>query len=107
MLSTKARTLRRTQTEPERRLWSLLRNRQMGGHKFRRQYPFDCYILDFACIERKLAVEADGGQHDGAVDRARDTLLEAHGWRVLRFSNADILNHQDAVAEAILMSLSS
>ncbi|MGA8221784.1 MAG: DUF559 domain-containing protein, partial [Candidatus Acidiferrales bacterium] len=58
-----ARNMRQTQTDAERKLWSILRDRRLGGFKFRRQHPVDRYILDFYCAERRLAVEADGGQH--------------------------------------------
>jgi very-short-patch-repair endonuclease len=103
MLSSNARQLRRILTEAERRLWSILRNRQLGGHKFRRQVPFDRYVLDFACMGCKLAVEADGGQHaQSPRDNTRTALLQAHGWRVLRFWNNDILRNTEGVAEAIL-----
>ncbi|MCR6629963.1 MAG: DUF559 domain-containing protein [Magnetospirillum sp.] len=103
MFSSKARHLRRSQTEAEKRLWSVLRNRGLGA-KFRRQYPVDHYILDFACIEARLAVEADGGQH--MDDSVRDAVLATQGWRVLRFRNEDILHHLDGVCEAIVVSLS-
>lgn len=105
MPSIKARQLRRTMTTAEQRLWSILRNRQLGGHKFRRQFPFDCYVLDFACLEQKLAVEADGGQH--VDDHARDAVLAANGWRVLRFWNQDILANLPGVAETILGAMNS
>jgi very-short-patch-repair endonuclease len=77
--------LRLTSTDAERKLWSVLRARQLQGYKFRRQYPFGPFILDFACIEHRLAVEADGSQHADmrapyGVDResrmAGDPLLE-------------------------------
>jgi very-short-patch-repair endonuclease len=57
------RTLRRNMTEAEKKLWRMLRGKQMAGLKFRRQHPFEKYILDFVCLEKKLVVEADGGQH--------------------------------------------
>jgi very-short-patch-repair endonuclease len=71
-----ARGLRREATDAERRLWSLLRNRQLGGFKFRRQVPIGPYIADFICFDRRLIIEADGGQHaDSAYDEARDAWL--------------------------------
>lgn len=91
-------------TEAEKRLWGGLRARQLGGHKFRRQHPFERYILDFACVERLVAVEADGGQH-GARDDTRDAVLTRHGWRVLRFWNNDILENLDGVLLTILAAL--
>ncbi|MBI4990534.1 DUF559 domain-containing protein [Candidatus Gottesmanbacteria bacterium] len=58
-----ARNLRRRQTDAERLLWWRLRNRQLAGFKFRRQFPIADYIVDFYCDEKKLAIEVDGGQH--------------------------------------------
>lgn len=59
----KARLLRRNQTEAEKVLWHRLRNRALNGYKFRRQVPIDSYIADFVCMETRLIVEVDGGQH--------------------------------------------
>src|SRR5690606_7716544 len=75
------RTLRRNSTDCERELWRYLRSRQLDGAKFRRQHPFGDYILDFACLERKIVVELDGGQHAGATkyDDWRTRHLEQAG----------------------------
>ncbi len=62
-IKTYSRTLRREMTDAEQHLWRHFRMHQMAGFKFRRQHPVDKYILDFACIELKLAIEIDGGQH--------------------------------------------
>ena len=87
-------------------LWRCLRGEQLGGWKFRRQHPIPPYIADFACIEAKLVVEVDGGQHaDSAYDAARDEHLRLHGWRVLRFWNNDVLSNPEGVAEGILNTL--
>ncbi len=59
----KCRRLRKEQTDAERKLWSILRNRQLSGVKFRRQFPIGRYMLDFYSPEHKLGIEADGGQH--------------------------------------------
>ena len=103
----RARTLRRDQTDVERKLWSMLRGRQLGGFKFRRQVPIDRYFADFACVEAKLIVELDGGQHADQVayDAERTAMLEAWGWRVVRFWNDDVLVNADGVAETILNAL--
>ncbi|CAA6603649.1 conserved hypothetical protein [Rhodospirillaceae bacterium LM-1] len=102
----KARSLRQAMTDAERRLWSILRGRNLGGFKFRRQHPCGSYVLDFACIERMLAVEADGGQHaDSEADLRRTKWLESQGWRVMRFWNNDILANTDGVAAVILQEL--
>jgi primosomal protein N' (replication factor Y) len=103
-----ARVLRKTMTDAERRLWSILRGRRLAGCKFRRQHPVNPYILDFACVECRLAVEADGGQHAGnEADRRRVALLRARGWRVLRLWNNDILANTDGVVGIILRTLES
>jgi very-short-patch-repair endonuclease len=75
----RARPLRRDQTDAERKLWRLISNRQLGGFKFRRQYPIDRYFVDFACREASLIVEIDGGQHAINVDYdAERTEVLAH-----------------------------
>ena len=103
-----ARRLRRDATDAERRLWYFLRNRQLDGHRFRRQVPLGPYIADFACIESRLVVELDGGQHveAAAVDRLRTLRFERAGFRVLRFWNHDVLQRTAAVLEAIRHALS-
>ena len=103
MTNDRARQLRRTMTDAERRLWFLLRSRQLAGFKFRRQHPFGPFILDFACIEHRLVIEADGRQHvDNAYDQRRTAWLESRGWKVIRFWNNDILTNPEAVAIGIL-----
>jgi very-short-patch-repair endonuclease len=104
MQTDRARQLRRDMTDAERLLWLLLRNRRLADCKFRRQHPIGPYIADFARVQRRLIVEADGGQH-GALraeaDAHRTEWLQAQGWRVLRFWNDDVLRRQDAVVDAI------
>jgi len=90
----KRRRLRNDMTEPEIVLWSRIKNKQIDGHKFRRQYSVGPYILDFYCPEKKLAIEVDGGGHyteEGmAYDRVRSSEIEQLGIRFLRFTNVDI-----------------
>ena len=102
-----ARQLRRDATDAERVLWDLLRNRQLDGHKFRRQTPIGPYFVDFVCIERRLVIELDGSQHhhQAQYDQDRTQALNAEGFRVKRFWNAEILTNLDAVADEILMEL--
>ena len=102
-----ARHLRRSMTDAERELWHHLRNRAFMGHKFRRQHPVGPYFLDFACVEQRLAVELDGAGHmmDQAYDRARDDWLRAHGWRVLRFTNDQLVFGVRLVLETIASAL--
>jgi len=99
-----ARHLRKTQTDAERRLWQLLRNRSLGGCKFRRQHPVGSYICDFVCIDRQLVIEVDGGQHAERIenDKERTSYLESKGYTVMRFWNHEMLTETDAVLEKIL-----
>jgi very-short-patch-repair endonuclease len=102
----RARRLRVMMTDAERRLWSALRSRRLQGFKFRRQHPLGNYILDFACIEHRLVIEADGGQHaDNKADAHRTAWLESQGWRVIRFWNNDILANTEGVLDTILRFL--
>jgi very-short-patch-repair endonuclease len=100
-----AQQLRATTTDAERRVWNRLRNRQLHGLKFRRQHPVMGYILDFACIEIMLAIELDGGQHNAPEklesDARRTSILEKHGWKVLRFWNNEVMENIDGVFVAI------
>jgi adenine-specific DNA-methyltransferase len=99
--------LRKSMTDAERRLWQALRLRQMAGYKFHRQCPLGPFIADFACIEAKLVVEVDGGQHAEHVvnDQARSAWLETNGFVVLRFWNDDVLLRMDDVLESIFSTL--
>jgi primosomal protein N' (replication factor Y) len=101
----RARHLRGSATEAERRLWDLLPDRRLAGRKFRRQHPIPPWTADFACVEAHLVVEADGGQHGDERDLARDQALAAQGWRVLRFWNSQILEEPDSVATVISEAL--
>ncbi|MBC8036827.1 MAG: DUF559 domain-containing protein [Rhizobiales bacterium] len=98
-----AKVLRRNQTNAEAKLWSRLRNRQLASRKFRRQFPIGGYIADFVCIEAKLVVELDGGQHADAAayDTQRTSEFEAGGFFVLRFWNGDVLKDVEAVVATI------
>ena len=99
----RARALRHGQTDAETRLWSKLRSRQIGGHKFRRQHPLGPYFSDFACLEIGLVVELDGGQHVGsAYDLKRSEAMQVLGFQTLRFWNNDVLLQTEAVLEKIL-----
>jgi very-short-patch-repair endonuclease len=101
----RSRSLRRNQTDAERKLWSILRNRQLSGVKFRRQFPIGRYILDLYSSEHKLAIEADGGQHYEDERRGRDDLrakeLSNLGVQILRFGDRDILNNLEGVYDVI------
>ncbi|MGJ7571787.1 endonuclease domain-containing protein [Variovorax sp. RB2P76] len=103
----RARSLRETPTDAESLLWSHLRDRRLGNYKFRRQRPIGPYFADFACLDEKLVVELDGGQHVEAADydENRTRFMEAQGYRVLRFWNNEVLTQTDAVRERILQAL--
>ena len=101
----RCRTLRENQTDAERKLWSILRNRQLDGVKFRRQFPVGKYILDFYAPEHKLGIEADGGQHYEDKGKKRDEFrtgeLIGQGIKIIRFSDLDILNNIEGVYDMI------
>jgi len=103
----RARSLRSTPTDAEALIWHHLCDRRMANQKFRRQRPIGPYFADFACLEAKLIVELDGGQHTEAVayDENRTRFIEAYGYRVLRFWNQEVLTQIDAVRERILQAL--
>jgi very-short-patch-repair endonuclease len=103
----RARELRVEATDVERKLWSVLRGRQLDGAKFRRQYPIDRYFADFACVEAKLIVELDGGQHaeQADYDAQRAEALQLQGWKVIRFWNNEVIENLDGVADTILYEL--
>lgn len=95
-----ARRLRRDATEAEKRLWQVLRGRQLLGFKFRRQSPVAGFIADFLCEELRIIVEADGGQHaDSAKDKDRTLRLQAAGYQVIRYWNNDIIGNMEGVLE--------
>ncbi|PNA03418.1 MULTISPECIES: endonuclease domain-containing protein [unclassified Pseudomonas] len=101
-----ARHLRTSQTDCEQLLWQKLRARQVAGLKFRRQVPVPPFVLDFYCVELKLAVELDGGQHfeeTGEIhDRRRTVYLQRLGIEVVRFSNLEVIRQMGDVLEQIV-----
>lgn len=94
-------------TEAEALLWTRLRRRQLCGARFRRQQPIGVFIADFACMERKLIIELDGGGHGTLHDIERDAWLKSRGYEVLRFWNKDVFGNLDGVLEAIASALQS
>ncbi len=109
MPNEKARDLRKRQTEAEKLLWSRVRNRQLGGLKFRRQHPVSPYILDFYNEEYKIAIELDGNPHghDNQIkkDKTRTAYLEKQDIRVIRFWNNEIFENLEGVLETILRDI--
>ena len=102
-----ARELRKEMPDAEARLWYHLRAHRFHGYKFRRQVVIEPYIVDFVCVDAKLIVEADGGQHveRKAADDERTPCLERLGYVVLRFWNDEILNDTETVLARIYAAL--
>ena len=103
-----ARQMRATPTEAERKLWWHLRHRlPTPGTHFRRQVRISRYIVDFACHAKRLVVEVDGGQHGmrTVADEERTKVLEANGYRVLRYWNNDVLTNINGVLEDIFRAI--
>jgi very-short-patch-repair endonuclease len=102
----RARELRQPQTPAERRLWECLRDSRLAGYKFRRQHPIDRFIVDFYCAASRLIVEVDGESHvaQEEYDAARTEWLEAHGYRVIRFTNLEVHQQLEGVVTTILQA---
>ncbi len=103
----RARALRSKMTDAERILWQGLRGKQVNGYRFRRQHPIEPFFADFACIEHKLVVELDGGQHQEQLeyDQQRTAFLASQGWRVLRYWNNDVFQNLEGVLSNIAAAL--
>ena len=99
--------LRTNATDTEQKIWYFLRNRQFEQFKFRRQHPIGVYIVDFVCLEQKLIVELDGGQHAEKTpyDTRRTKTLREKGFRILQFWNHDVLQNTDGVLDTIFAEL--
>jgi len=101
-----ARELRQVETETEKILWESLRGKRLNGLKFRRQHPYEHYVLDFFCVEHQLAVELDGSVHDVldqvAYDEERTRFLNEHGLRVIRFRNEEVKKNLSKVLQKII-----
>jgi len=106
-LKERSRDLRKNLTDAEQKLWHMLRNKQINDHKFRRQFVLGNYIVDFICLDKRLIVEVDGGQHMDNVDYdlLRDEWLKSQNFKVLRFWNNQVLNEIDSVLEVIVKNL--
>jgi very-short-patch-repair endonuclease len=109
MANERARRLRKTMSDAERKLWYALRTRQVEGARFRRQHPIGKYVVDFVCLERRLVVEVDGGQHTEddqiARDAHRDRWLEAEGYRALRVPTIEVYRNIVGVLDTIWAAL--
>ena len=102
-----AKNLRKNSTDAESKLWQYLRKRQIGGYKFRMQLVIEPYIVDLVCLEKKLIIELDGGQHllQKNEDKLREEYLKKKGYSILRFWNDDVLLKTESVTEAIFNRL--
>lgn len=104
--TTRARALRKDDTDAEHQLWTDLRNRRLNGHKFARQIPLGPYIADFVCREKNLIIELDGSQHAGSEhDLIRTRWLNSQGYSVLRFWNTAVFQERRSVLETIVAAL--
>jgi very-short-patch-repair endonuclease len=104
-----ARSMRQDPTDAERKLWQLLRGKQLADRRFRRQQPIGPYIADFYCSVARLVIELDGFQHADDVykrhDARRTQWLQSRGYEVLRFWNSDVLRTPDMVIETIWLAV--
>ena len=108
LIRDRARQLRNDMTAPERTLWSILRNRQLDGYRFRRQHPVGDFIVDFFCPAARLVIEVDGDSHEDQMeyDRRRSRWLAAQKhYRVLRVSNLDVMSNLEGVYDLVLEAL--
>ncbi|MEE9488121.1 MAG: DUF559 domain-containing protein [Candidatus Brocadiales bacterium] len=103
-LTTVAKNLRKRPTDVERLLWKHLWSKRFEGLKFRRQHPIGNYVVDFACLEKQIVIEVDGGQHtiEKNKDEERDRWLEREGYKVLRFWNNEVLTNIEGVTEVVM-----
>lgn len=96
----RARELRQAANPAERCLWRALKARQLGGHKFTRQFPVGPYFADFACREHLLLIEIDGSQHmESGYDKRRDAYLLNEGYSILRVPSVTVLRGREAVCD--------
>lgn len=102
----RAATMRRQPTEPERRMWMVLRDSRLAGYKFRRQKVIGSRIVDFFCPAKGLIVEIDGNTHDREQDLRRDGEMEREwGFRTVRFTNLEVMSNMEGVQAVLLQAL--
>lgn len=106
-MNSTAQKLRKTLTDAEQKLWRHIRKQQLMGFKFRRQSPIGKYVVDFVCLEKRLVVELDGGQHAATqvYNHSRSEWLRSQGFKVIRFWNHDVMNRVEEVKEVIARNL--
>ena len=101
-ISSHAARLRRDRTDAEDLVWQRIRNRQLGGFKFRFQHSLHPHVADFVCLEAMVIVEIDGGQHEPSKDAKRTAHLESRGFEVVRFWNNEVMENLEGVLLTIL-----
>lgn len=111
ILKENAKAHRSNPTEAEACLWEKLQGKQLEGYKFRREHIIEDIIVDFVCLSKQLVVEVDGGYHDEPevqkLDQLKTEILNKRGYRVIRFTNEEVLNDLQSVCDKILVSLQS
>ncbi|MCF6141670.1 dihydropteroate synthase [Flavobacterium sp. K77] len=111
VLKERAKEMRNKPTEAEKMLWNFLSNRGVEGYKFRRQHVIGEYIVDFVCLEKKLVIEVDGSIHNHPeqieLDKERTIWLESKGFKVVRYTNKEVLNNLHETIEKITKELST
>ncbi|MEO6584294.1 MAG: vitamin B12 dependent-methionine synthase activation domain-containing protein, partial [Ferruginibacter sp.] len=111
LLKEYAEAHRNKPTEAEDKLWSLVKTKKLEGFKFRRQHIIGSYIADLVCLDRRLIVEVDGLIHqlpdNMTSDQIRTEWLTGIGFKVIRFSNNEVINQTDQVLEKIVSTLKS
>jgi len=106
-----AKNLRHNQTDAEGLFWYYVRNKQLGGFRFKRQQIIDKYIVDFVCFEKKLIIELDGSQHGNNDiinrDKIRDDFLKLRGFKIIRFWNDEIFQNCSEVLDYVYYNLTN
>jgi very-short-patch-repair endonuclease len=105
----RAKTMRHAPVGTEKQFWPHIRNRKLGGFKFKRQHLIGPHIVDYVCLEEKPIVELDGTSHQArlAHDAARNRYLQDQDYRVLRFENGEVVEYLSTILEAILTALTA
>jgi very-short-patch-repair endonuclease len=107
-MQARARELRKGMTPAEKKLWQYLRNQQLDGAHFRKQHAVGAYIVDFYCAKSKLVIEVDGDSHAEQVEYDAERtrwLNEDRRYRVIRFTNREVMHNIEGVLEVIRTSL--
>jgi len=111
LLKENAKNHRKFPTEAESALWENLRGKKLGDFKFRREHIIDDIIVDFVCLSKKLVIEVDGAYHNEPsaieLDKLKTEILEKYGYKVIRFTNEEVLVETDSVLKQILAALLS